>query len=128
METKEGVNLKSIETEELLRELRMRDDVVISSWSIDDIATEIEYQAHRQGIELDDKAPVIELAALALKFNLLNIVNYPPDFKRFRYFHDFSRKTRPRICDLRRVIFFFNGSKLNLSIELRILSVTFFIG
>lgn len=67
METKEGVNLKSIETEELLRELRMRDDVVISSWSIDDIATEIEYQAHRQGIELDDKAPVIELAALALK-------------------------------------------------------------
>lgn len=67
METKEGVNLKSIETEELLRELRMRDDVVISSWSIDDIATEIEYQAHRQGIEIDNEAPVIELAALALR-------------------------------------------------------------
>lgn len=67
METKEGVNLKSIETEELLRELRMRDDVVISSWSIDDIATEIEYNADRRGWELDDKAPVVELAALALK-------------------------------------------------------------
>ncbi len=61
------MDLKNIETEDLLKELRMRGDVVLSSWTIEDLETEIEYQAHRQGIELDDKAPVIELAALALK-------------------------------------------------------------
>ena len=61
------MDLKNIETEDLLKELRMRGDVVLSSWTIEDLETEIEYQAHRQGIELDDKAPVIELAAPALK-------------------------------------------------------------
>lgn len=61
------MDLKNIETEDLLKELRMRGDVVLSSWTIEDIETEIEYQAHRQGVELDDKAPITEMAANALK-------------------------------------------------------------
>ena len=61
------MDLKNIETEDLLKELRMRNDIVLSSWTIEDLETEIEYQAHRQGAELDDKAPITEMAALALK-------------------------------------------------------------
>ena len=61
------MDLKNIETEELLRELVTRNDVVLSSWTIEEIETEIEYQAHRQGAELHDKAPITEMAANALK-------------------------------------------------------------
>lgn len=61
------MDIKNIETEELLRELRSRDSVVLALWTMDDVATEIEYRAHRQGAEIHDKAPVVELAALALK-------------------------------------------------------------
>ena len=61
------MDLKNIETEDLLKELRMRNDVVLSSWTIEDLETEIEYQAHRQGAELDDKAPITEMAANALQ-------------------------------------------------------------
>lgn len=61
------MDLKNIETEELLRELVSRNDVVLSSWTIEEIETEIEYQAHRQGAELHDKAPITEMAANALK-------------------------------------------------------------
>lgn len=61
------MNLNNIETEELLRELTVRRGIVISSWTIEDMEEEIEHQAHRQGAELHDKAPITELAALALE-------------------------------------------------------------
>lgn len=61
------MDLKNIETEELLRELTVRRGIVISSWTIEDMETEIEHQAHRQGAELHDKAPITEMAANALE-------------------------------------------------------------
>lgn len=55
--------LQQFETEDLLRELRMRDGVAIASWSIEDLESEIEYRAHHRGLELFDSAPVTERAA-----------------------------------------------------------------
>lgn len=60
--------LQEFETEDLLRELRLRGDVVIASWSIDDIATEVEYRADCRGFEVNDESPLTEVSAKSLQF------------------------------------------------------------
>ena len=55
--------LQQFDTEDLLRELRMRDGVALASWTISDLESEIEYRAHHRGLELLDSAPVTERAA-----------------------------------------------------------------
>ena len=60
--------LAQFETEDLLRELRLREDVVIASWSVDDIANEVEYRADCRGFEVNDGSPLIEVSAKSLKF------------------------------------------------------------
>lgn len=59
--------LAQFETEDLLRELRLREDVAIASWSVDDIESEIEYRTHHRGLELLESAPVAERAAEIIK-------------------------------------------------------------
>lgn len=60
--------LAQFETEDLLRELRLREDVVIASWSVDDIANEVAYRADCRGFEVNDGSPLIEVSAKSLKF------------------------------------------------------------
>lgn len=59
--------LEQFETEDLLRELRLREDVAIASWSVEDIEDEIEYRANHRGLELTEDAPVSERAAGIIK-------------------------------------------------------------
>ena len=59
--------LQQFETEDLLRELRLREDVAIASWSVDDIESEIEYRSHHRGLELAEDAPVSERAGQILQ-------------------------------------------------------------
>lgn len=59
--------LEKFETEDLLRELRLREDVAIASWSVDDLQSEIEYRANHRGLELTEDAPVSERAAVLIK-------------------------------------------------------------
>jgi hypothetical protein len=59
--------LAQFETEDLLRELRLREDVAIASWSVDDLESEIEYRSHHRGLELGEDAPVSERAAEIIK-------------------------------------------------------------
>lgn len=59
--------LEQFETEDLLRELRLREDVAIASWSVDDIESEIEYRSHHRGLDLTEDAPVSERAAGIIK-------------------------------------------------------------
>jgi hypothetical protein len=54
--------LQQFSTQDLLRELRMRDDVALASWSLEDLESEIEYRADKRGLELLDSAPVTERA------------------------------------------------------------------
>jgi cytochrome oxidase Cu insertion factor (SCO1/SenC/PrrC family) len=58
---------KQYSTEDLLRELRQRDDVVLASWSVEDIANEIEYHADHRGFNIDANADLIERSAAILK-------------------------------------------------------------
>lgn len=55
--------LQEFSTEDLLRELRLRDGVAIASWSLEDLEAEIEYRADKRGLELLDSAPITERAA-----------------------------------------------------------------
>ena len=59
--------LAQFETEDLLRELRLREDVAIASWSVDDLESEIEYRSHHRGLELTENAPVSERAARIIR-------------------------------------------------------------
>lgn len=59
--------LEQFDTEDLLRELRLREDVAIASWSVDDLESEIEYRTHHRGLELLESAPVAERAAEIIK-------------------------------------------------------------
>lgn len=55
--------LAGFDTEDLLRELRLREDVAVASWSVEDVEDEIEYRANHRGLELAEQAPVSERAA-----------------------------------------------------------------
>ena len=55
--------LQQFSTKDLLKELHLRVDVAVASWSLEDIEDEIAHRADHRGLELFDSAPVTERAA-----------------------------------------------------------------
>lgn len=59
--------LKQFDTEDLLRELSLREGVVIAAWTVEDLADEVEYRAGRMGYTIHGESALAEMSAKCLK-------------------------------------------------------------